>query len=194
MRQIVNSSLSAVLILHLLLLFPGEDEAYPPKYISELCTSYDYGLEQDVDDDDRTVASSNSFCSLNTIENVDYIDVKERTEKLLTSTPTTNHQTKYKTSENLTTDLRFRTATDKNVLNKKQKRFSFDVTMLKSNTKPICDSKSCDRFDANTEEQNELSNELQKLKVSSVEYFDAVEKDCDGLFDNYWDAVDESIS
>lgn len=48
--------------------FSDRDEAFPAKYISEYAKE-ELGKEEE--DEDRTVASSNSFCSLHTIENLD---------------------------------------------------------------------------------------------------------------------------
>lgn len=52
------------------------DEAYPPRYISEFCfDKYENPSDRGLDfDGDRTVASSNSFCSLQTLENLDGLD------------------------------------------------------------------------------------------------------------------------
>lgn len=55
-------------------MFLDQDEACPPRYISEYCNMDDKNETQLDMDFDRTVASSNSFCSLHTIENLDALD------------------------------------------------------------------------------------------------------------------------
>lgn len=182
------------------------DEAYPAKYISEYAKEE---LGKDEEDEDRTVASSNSFCSLHTIENLDDLGKNPHAARILfysfildslrpvSSIGSEIPQRVMSASPYILSSTPRRAKATKSVSvigvptenSTQKKRYSLDLNTLKK----LCDDDSA-KPDDDTDLTPKASLTERDDSFQRVEFYDSLEQK-PGFedFDSYWDAEDEQF-